>query len=383
MVENRFLNLYKQELQGKDLENAKLSNADMRKANLGDTNLSRAVLSDANLSDADLSFADLSGADLSGADLIGANLNDADLRNADLRRADLSNADLSDANLSDADLSGTFLFRANLSDANLSNANLRYASLVNVRLSDANLSNANLSNANLSDAYFYPKLLPNIRLIAQAEGLSTLRFDQPSVSQAELRELLGLPVLRFDQPAALVELRDAFKKAGFRRQEREVTFALNRVRDRTTLEGAFRFVFFEVTCQWGMWPGLSLWILLGLVGVFSVPYMFALSLDSKIFGIWRVWSNERILEQFGSKKPERLKPAEWRIPFWALYFSILSAFHFGWKDLNVGSWIARIQRREYTLRATGWVRVVSGLQSLTSVYLLAIWALTYFGRPFE
>lgn len=33
--------------------------------------------------------------------------------------------------------------------------------------------------------------------------------------------------------------------------------------------------------------------------------------------------------------------------------------------------------------ATGWARTVSGIQSLLSVYLLAIWALTYFGRPFE
>ena len=65
------------------------------------------------------------------------------------------------------------------------------------------------------------------------------------------------------------------------------------------------------------------------------------------------------------------------------YFSLLSAFHIGWRDLNVGTWIARVQPREYALRATGWVRVISGIQSLLSVYLLAMWALTYFGRPFQ
>jgi hypothetical protein len=70
----------------------------------------------------------------------------------------------------------------------------------------------------------------------------------------------------------------------------------------------------------------------------------------------------------------------WRI---ALYFSLLSAFHLGWKELTVGTWLARLQKRNYTLSATGWVRTVSGLQSLLSVYLLALWALTYFGRPFE
>jgi hypothetical protein len=61
----------------------------------------------------------------------------------------------------------------------------------------------------------------------------------------------------------------------------------------------------------------------------------------------------------------------------------LSAFHIGWRDLNVGRWIARLQPGEYTLRTIGWVRVVSGLQSLISVYLVALWVLTYFGRPFD
>jgi len=49
--------------------------------------------------------------------------------------------------------------------------------------------------------------------------------------------------------------------------------------------------------------------------------------------------------------------------------------------INVGTWLARVQTREYTLRATGWVRAVAGVQSLLSVYLLAMWVLTYFGRP--
>ena len=65
-----------------------------------------------------------------------------------------------------------------------------------------------------------------------------------------------------------------------------------------------------------------------------------------------------------------------------LLFSLLSAFNIGWRELNVGNWISR-QPREYTLRATGWVRVVAGAQSLLGVYILALWVLAYFGRPFE
>jgi hypothetical protein len=50
---------------------------------------------------------------------------------------------------------------------------------------------------------------------------------------------------------------------------------------------------------------------------------------------------------------------------------------------SVGTWLSRAQPRNFALDATGWVRTVSGIQSLLSVYLLAIWLLTYFGRPFE
>jgi hypothetical protein len=39
-------------------------------------------------------------------------------------------------------------------------------------------------------------------------------------------------------------------------------------------------------------------------------------------------------------------------------------------------------KREYDLKAVGWARTVSGFQSLLSVYLIALWVLTYFGRPF-
>ena len=73
----------------------------------------------------------------------------------------------------------------------------------------------------------------------------------------------------------------------------------------------------------------------------------------------------------------------WRALLWGLYFSMLSAFHIGWRDLNVGTWITRIQPTEFALRGRGWVRIASGLQSLMSVYLVAMWVLTYFGRPFQ
>jgi len=85
----------------------------------------------------------------------------------------------------------------------------------------------------------------------------------------------------------------------------------------------------------------------------------------------------------GADEPERLCGGWWKAIKVDCYFSLLSAFNIGRRDINVGNWIQRLQPKEYTLRATGWVRTVSGVQSLISVYLLALWVLTYFGRPFE
>jgi hypothetical protein len=103
-------------------------------------------------------------------------------------------------------------------------------------------------------------------------------------------------------------------------------------------------------------------------------------------GIYRVWPRDALPEQGSASDPlkhELVRATFFKSIGYACYFSMLSAFHIGWHDLNFGTWIARIQPREYRLRARGWVRVISGTQSLLSVYLFAIWALTQFGRPFQ
>jgi hypothetical protein len=146
-------------------------------------------------------------------------------------------------------------------------------------------------------------------------------------------------------------------------------------------------------------PGRALWGLLGLIPMFALPYWIAIKYANPRHGIWMMLSEDRLASGSGKtatlkKKAVLIRPpmaktwrerlmGECRMVRTGLSFSLLSAFHLGWREYNVGTWIARLQPREYTLRATGWVRTVSGLQSLLSVYLLALWVLTYFGRPFE
>jgi len=208
-----------------------------------------------------------------------------------------------------------------------------------------------------------------------------------------------------ESPHALVELR-ALKEAGMQQQERELTYAIQKrltqkawaKEDSMTskAEAAFRYVLFELSCDYGLSPGRPLRNLGRFIFFFFIIYLFAFrgKGSGAIQAIWVVEGKERredVTPDFffnrlqirwaNTGKGKLLRLA--CIPLISFYFSVLSAFHIGWRDLNVGSWITRMQPREFGLRGKGWVRTMSGLQSLISVYLIALWALTYFGRPFE
>jgi len=106
-------------------------------------------------------------------------------------------------------------------------------------------------------------------------------------------------------------------------------------------------------------------------------------------GVFRVWPKGRLetckagIIAAGDIRVDRVTASIPASVGWAFYFSVLSAFHFGWRDFNIETWMTRIQSTEFSLRGQGWVRVVAGIQSLISMYLLVMWVLTYFGRPFQ
>jgi uncharacterized protein YjbI with pentapeptide repeats len=278
-----------------------------------------------------------------------------------------------------------FSERANFSEVYLHKADLRKAVLPKADLSRVDLSQADLSDADLKDCILDSAKLPLI-------------FEPKAGSPPYIPSIAGLPNLSaltfIKSPHGLVDLREGFKKLGYREQEREITYAIRHTQRRKLwndkgsslwkkMESLFYYLFFEITCKYGMYPGRPLVLLIPLIIIFTIPYTIVLKSPPGKDGIWKVWIPERARKDLGAKNPYRLNLRFYSALGFGFYFSILSAFSIGWRELNVGNWIARIQRREYTLRATGWVRTVSGIQSLISVYLIALWVLSYFGRPFE
>ena len=365
---------------GQDGSQANLCGFDLAGVVLVHTNLKGAVLDQANLSNVKLMRADLEGASLSGANLAGADLQEASLLRANLTgaklvRANLSGTDFRGADLSNTDLTSTGL-GANVSGAKLVNANLKWASI--------NLAAASLTDflyADLNRSYFTSEVPREIT----AQNLHTVR---------------NLSSVRFSvNPVQLLMLREYFRTRGLRDLEREITYAINRQQTAVLLgsqlawqrmEGAARLPI-EWACGWGLFYLRPLGLLVGLIPLCAIVYGLALR-QSGSGRLWAVWLPDRVKQRTADEPPSRITIAWPGRPWWALwlrvvgvslYFSVLSAFHFGWRELNVGNWLIRLQPREFSIRATGWARVVSGIQSLASLGLFVLFLLSYFARVFD
>jgi len=353
------------------LENAILTNADLEQIQFTNADLQGADLTEATLRNANLSQADLSTANLSFANLIGANLSQAKLIDTSLTNSVISGADFTytvatGASFEGSDLEGSDFSMADLWGANFSEAVLWQVDFIGANLSEADLTGSDVKGANFSHTIFELRsgALPDIGSCAQAVNLSEMVYT--------------------NSPQALIELREAFAKAGLRQQEREVNYAI--MHTRRVQAGVWEktlLLAIEVPCAFGMQPGRPLKILFGLIFVFWIPYVVSLSRRSAS-GIWMIWPKDRAPQDPSNEKDVRLNPhSRWRILGIALYFSLLSAFNIGWEDINIGTWIARIQPKEFTLKAIGWVRVVAGIQSLISVCMVALWIMSYFEHAFE
>jgi hypothetical protein len=212
-------------------------------------------------------------------------------------------------------------------------------------------------------------------------------------------------------PEPIVLLRKAFFDAGFVKSARAVNTSIHR-HDESRLER----VLFDWTCEWG-----SNWLRpLELVGFLSalctLVYWIGMHFQSKS-GLYLAATGERVATAKGKEHVFRINvtpagtvPAtdqldldltpkqkaktkrqllNWRLQLelrafgTAFLFSLMSVFNIGFREFNFGRWIRMLQPREFDIRARGWMRTVSGIQSLLGVALVALSLLSYFGHPFE
>ena len=280
-----------------------------------------------------------------------------------LRPANLSAVEALSADFAGASLKGAYLHGANLAGADLTGADLSASTL-----DDANFADSSVFRTEFAGAALDKAKLDDVILVG-ARGLSDILVADP-VKVAELRQIA--------------------RRTGLRQEERALTAALRKFslsRESGGSRFAQRWILGGQVTDFGANPTGSLIALPLLILVFWPAYICAFHLarstETGRSGIYKVWNSDRVVVLPDQPSKERLRLSLMRSLPMGLYFSLLSAFHIGWREINVGNWILRLHPGEYVLRPVGWVKVVSGAQSLVSVYFLALWALTYFGRPFE
>ncbi|MBR1177116.1 pentapeptide repeat-containing protein [Bradyrhizobium sp. KB893862 SZCCT0404] len=328
-------------------------------------NLSNAKLDGQDLEEANLRFASLSGADLAFANLHGANLDSADLRATRLEHTNLQL---------------TLLLQANLSQA------ICY---------QCNLTDANLGRTNLDQFVFEPAQLPPSEQIARVVYLDRVRF--------------------VGNPSALFKLKSDLRSNGFITAGKSIIAAINRsidgaaIREHPSLDGvriatSIRRFFFDLTSGYGSNLGRPFSILGAILIASSIYYWLVLRFASRLsanaifinrsrppkralakYDPWAISSVARLPIQYprtASVSLSRLR-SELRLAYLALLFSFFSAVRIGFREINLGTWIGYLQRREFAFYATGWPRMVAGFQSLSSIYLIAIAVLSFFTKPFD
>ena len=420
------------DLSGANLEGATLNRADLKGAILIGADLNGADFSNAILNDADLASAVVArGAHRASAGSGQLSLrclqeggmsqaiadNDALLSNGK-GQTEATSAIFYFAQLNDACLDGVALAGANFTGASLTGTDLNGADLSGAASAAGDPGGADLSGADVNGAIYQPHEPTDLLLISKALNLAGLEFQDDS------------------QP--IISLRNGFRDGGFVQQERDVNEAYHNHRpDFATglpaagpwnlyqqlifWEGFAHYwmsqLLFERTCGWGASPGRPLWIIAFIALVCAPVYWIGMHFNLGRGGIYLVATSgpvvidgakERAVRievhpdmDVGSKGKSRLK--RWTRDWWAatgtaiwnlsgqeagvlktaLFFSLMSVFSIGFESFDAGQWIRALMGREFDLKARGWMRTLSGLQSLLGVGLLALSILSYFGHPFE
>ena len=382
-------------LSSPDFEGAYMSFSNLSGADLLTPDFERAVLWTANFENIKLDGGIFDRAQLDRASFRASNIylvsfSDVLARDVDFSESVMSKLEFERAALSESIFEMSKVQKSKFTKADLIRTNWKGSVLVDVDFSDADLRQADFSGAKLYNVNFLGANLQGLNL-----GASTFDPVPGTLPKREVLESFQIDEnMKFDSrvgsPHGLIAIRDAKKEAGRVTEERQLTYAIESERTRRLFDGtitdrieaSFRTFFFDFTTAYGMRPGRAIILLFALIPVFAVIYLFAI-IAGKSPGIWRIWNKDAIILPSLENLKEPILLKSWRGIFPAFQFSVASAFRIGWHELTVGSWLTALQLNDYSLAGTGWLRTVSGLQSLISVYLLAISLLTYFGRPFN
>jgi len=438
----RKIKLHLKNFDSPKLRSVNFSSSNILNVRFLNASLDNAKFISANLTGVDFSGSSMKGADLKNTNLLTANFDYADVTDGNfddsrLTYANLNKADFEDTSFKWSRLDGAKLKESNLKRANFQHSIARAAKFQGANLSQAKLQRADLSGSNfgcsdsgkcvdVSNAVFYGPLCTHKEKECDwGENYAANFGGSKNIYQMvyDYSDHTNLPV-------GVYEIQSQLRQTGHYREASEFTYFLKHgelmeietqnpdILSEKWIELWSKRIGFEWTVEWGRRPNKAILELLPqLIAGFGFSYFILLTLTfltkrHKLGSLFIVKEAPSTSQSGGhsflikegefiktnvlttiikSNKlySDRLKrslaisfsKSATLLLLHSIWFSILSAFHFGWRDLNIGNWISRIQPVAFSYRPTGIIKTISGLQSLVCIYLVAIWALTTFGSP--
>jgi hypothetical protein len=273
------------------------------------------------------------------------------LADVELFKTRLAHVDMFNCILDSVDLS-----QAKISDCRFSGADMRHANFTHTVFNPT----VDFSLAKMNGAIFEPDTLPGIPGMAAALGLDSMTYLHSS--------------------SALIKLRDELKKSGFDEAQRKISAAIKRRENELNPSSVLRFLnrcLFEYTCDYGINGAKPLLLVMLFTYIFFNIYLFLFLTGRLRFGIYYDETQEK---DSTVASVSRSMPVEiHRI----LFLTMVSTFSIGFAEFNFSDWVKRLSRNEYRIETSGTTRVLTGIQSLISLFLFALAILIYFGDPFN
>ncbi len=269
--------------------------------------------------------------------------------------------------LQGSDFRNSLVWNINFEGAALSESNLRESVFLRCNLSKAFLNRSDLTDGmltgtNIEGAQFSRTILRNTRY--EVDGI-------PKVNT--MHDTVGLDTLCYlGSPKSLVELRDAFSKAGMTEQARQVNYSL-RTWERIKTGGIFSYLewlFLSLPSRYGQVPFRPISLIAMSIILFFFVYWYAVVRCDSMMVFSDAIPPETGKPEACAKPVVGLKLADGLA--YAIFLSLIFAFRIGWREINIGAWLERLQPNASEIRTRGWVRTVAGIQSLLSLYLLAL-----------
>jgi hypothetical protein len=350
-----------------------LANGHFDLLNLRGSDLSHTSFSDTTIGDGHFEYCSLRNTRFHGAKISTGSFVGVDAVGSDFACSTLGVSGGSGVYFSNWGNEGSRLAISTFECATATNVHFGPSDLAGVDFTAADLSGADFTGTDLLRVDWEPRENPQPFFIARAVNLSRLVYHESNRT----------PILK---------LKRALQDCGYARAARQVNAAIQQG-EATTLE----MLLFGLPCEFGAAPARPLIIAVALWLAMGFVYRRALRASSRD-GLFLLVP--RIPDRGDGRRriirlvvKERLPGTSGRLARWVtaqfrglntgLLYSTLSSLSLGFKEFSFGQWFRMALPNGIDIVGKGWPRVLGGIQSVLTLYLLALAILCYFGRPFD